>query len=136
MVPLSARPPTSFFARKKLAPRICGRAVTRALASDQYFKSIEISIVCRISDNNFTKLRISRAYVNLMSLPEGDVRMISLAWIGNYEIRMLEASPASSVDEPLFLIELFDHDELTSVDVRVCYEIEDGATAFEAFISR
>jgi len=92
--------------------------------------------VCRISDNNLTKLRISRAYFNLMSLPEGDVRIISLAWIGNYEIRMLEAPPSSCADESLFLIELFDHDEQTSVDVSVCYNIEEGATAFEAFISR
>jgi hypothetical protein len=92
--------------------------------------------VCGISDNNFTKLRISRAYINLLCLPEGDVRMISLAWIGNSEIRMLDASPTSSADEPLFLIELFDHDDQTSVEVRVCYEVEEGATAFEAFISR
>ncbi len=92
--------------------------------------------MCSISDNNFTKLRISRAYVNLMCLPEGEARMISLAWIGNYEIRMLEASPTGSVDEQLFLIELFDHDEQSSVDSRVCYDIEGGAAAFEAFASR
>ena len=92
--------------------------------------------MCRISDNNLTKLRISRAYFNLMSLPEGDVRIISLAWIGNYEIRMLEAPPTSPADEPLFLIELFDHDERTSVDCRVCYAIEEGATAFELFLSQ
>lgn len=92
--------------------------------------------MCRISDSNFSKLRISRAYFNLVSLPEGDVKIISLAWIGNYEIRMLETSPTSSADDPLFLIELFDHDEQTLVDFRVCYAIEDGATAFEAFLAR
>jgi hypothetical protein len=62
--------------------------------------------------------------------------MISLAWIGNYEIRMLEASRTSSGDEPLFLIDLFDHDAQSSLDSRVCYDIEEGATAFEAFASR
>jgi hypothetical protein len=92
--------------------------------------------VCRISDNNFTKLRISRAYYNLMCLPEGAARMISLAWIGSYEIRMLEASPANSADEPLFLMELFHHDAQTTIDSRVCYDIEEGAVAFEAFVSR
>ena len=99
-------------------------------------KPLRFSIVCRISDDNFTKLRISRAYFNLICLPEGDVRMISLAWIGNYEIRMLEASPTRSADEPLFLMELFDHDAQSLVDSRTCYGIEEGATAFAAFISR
>jgi hypothetical protein len=92
--------------------------------------------VCRISDNNFAKLRISRAYFKLMCLPEGEARMISLAWIGNYEIRMLDASPNNSVGGPLFLMELFDHDAQSSVDSRVCYDIEEGATAFDAFASR
>ena len=87
------------------------------------------------SDNNFTKLRISRAYFNLMCIPEGDGRMISLAWIGNYEIRILEASRTGSGEEPLFLIELFDHDAQSSVDSRVCYDIDEGAAAFEAFAS-
>jgi hypothetical protein len=62
--------------------------------------------------------------------------MISLAWIGNYEIRMFEASRASSDDAPLFLMELFDHDAQSTVDSRVCYAIEEGAVAFEAFVSR
>ena len=97
-------------------------------------KPLRFSIVT--SDNNFTKLRISRAYVKLMCLPEGDARMISLAWIGNYEICMLEAPPTSSGDEPLFLMELFDHDEQSSVESRVCYDIDGGAAAFEAFASR
>jgi hypothetical protein len=62
--------------------------------------------------------------------------MISLAWIGSYEIRMLEVSPIRSADGPLFLMELFDHDAQSSVDRRVCYDIEEGAAAFEAFASR
>jgi hypothetical protein len=59
--------------------------------------------------------------------------MVSLAQIGNYEIRMLEASKA---DGPLFLIELFDHDAQSSVDSCVCDDIEEGVAAFEDFISR
>jgi hypothetical protein len=101
-----------------------------------FFRSFRGSIVSAASDNNFTKLRISRAYFNLMCLPEGDARMISLAWIGNYEIRMLEAPQTSSGDEPLFLIELFDQEAQSSVDSRVCYNIEESAAAFEAFVSR
>jgi hypothetical protein len=98
-------------------------------------KPSRFSIVYRISDNNFTKLRISRAYFNLMCLPDDGARMISLAWIGNCEIRMLEASPTGSADEPLFLMELFDHDAQSSVDSRVCHGIEEGVAAFEALAS-
>ncbi len=89
-----------------------------------------------ISDSHFSKQRITRAYINLRCLPEGDVGMISLAWIGNYEIRMLDVPQTGVADEPLFLIELFDHDAQSRVDSRICYEIEQGADAFEAFVSR
>jgi hypothetical protein len=97
-------------------------------------KGFRGSIVGAISDSNFSKLRITRAYINLLCLPQGDVGMISLAWIGNYEVRMLDVP--QTADEPLFLIELFDHDAQSQLDSRVCYEIEQGAAAFEAFVSR
>jgi hypothetical protein len=62
--------------------------------------------------------------------------MVSLVQIGNYEIRMLEASKADTADGPLFLIELFDHDAQSSVDSCVCDDIEEGVAVFEDFISR
>ena len=62
--------------------------------------------------------------------------MVSLAQIGNYEIRMLDASKADTADGPLFLIELFDYDAQSSVDSRVGGDIEEGVAAFEDFISR
>jgi hypothetical protein len=89
--------------------------------------------VCKIADNAFRKLRITRAYIKLLCIPDGQARMVSLAQIGNYEIRMLEASKA---DGPLFLIELFDHDAQSSVGSCVCDDIEEGVAAFEDFISR
>jgi hypothetical protein len=94
------------------------------------------SKVCAVSDSNFSKLRITRAYINLLCLPQDDVGMISLAWIGNYEIRMLDVSQTGAADEPLFLIELYDHDAQMQLDRRLCYEIEQGAAAFEAFVAR
>ena len=48
---------------------------------------------------------------------------------------MLEASKADTANGPLFLIELFDHDAQSSVDSRICDDIE-GVAAFEDFISR
>jgi hypothetical protein len=58
--------------------------------------------VCKITDNMFSKLRITRAYIKLLCIPEGDARIVSLVQIGNYEIRMLEASKADTADGPLF----------------------------------
>jgi hypothetical protein len=92
--------------------------------------------VCKISDIEFSKLRVARAYIKLLCLPEGCVKMVSLARIGNYEVRMLDASQNSSDAAALFSIELFDHDEQLSLDICSCCSIEQGVAAFEDFISR
>ena len=62
--------------------------------------------------------------------------MVTLGRIGNYEVRMLEASKADTADGPLFLIELFDHDAQSSVDSRICCGIDEGVAALRDFISR
>ena len=89
-----------------------------------------------IPDNTFSKLRITRAYIKLLCIPEGEARMVSLAEIGNHEIRMLEVSSADTADGPLFLIQLFDYDAQLLVDSCVCGNIEEGVAAFDDFISR
>jgi hypothetical protein len=94
------------------------------------------SIVCKIPDN-FTELRITRAYIKLLCIPENQPdRMVSLGHFGNCEIRMVEASQTGATDVPLFLMELFDHDAQMSVDSCGCHSIKEAAAAFEDFISR
>jgi hypothetical protein len=113
------------------------RAITEATIIQTFrIQTLRGSIVCKISDNTFSKLRITRAYIKLLCIPEGDAKMVSLVQIGSYEIRLLEASKADTADGPLFLIELFDHDAQSSVDSCICGDIEEGAAAFEDFISR
>jgi hypothetical protein len=92
-------------------------------------------MVCNRSDREFRKLRIARAYMKLLCLPEGDGRFVSLVRIGSYEVRMLDVSQTGSADKPLFCLELFDHDAQTAVDNLVCYDIEEGVATFEQFIS-
>lgn len=92
--------------------------------------------MAKTPDNTFSKLRMTRAYIKLLCIPEGETKMVLLAQIGNCEIRMLEAAKADSDDGPLFLIELFDHDAQSVVDSCVCHDIEEGVTAFENFVSR
>ena len=90
-----------------------------------------------VSEYNFTTLRIARAYVSLLSRPDGDPRAISLAWIGDCEIRMhISQQPCSIVKHPLFILYFFDHAEQEFIDIRACYDLAEGATAFDAFVSR
>lgn len=92
--------------------------------------------MAKISDNTFSTLRMTRAYIKLLCIPEGETKIVSLVQIGNFEIRMLEAPKADIADGPLFLIELFDHDAQSAVDSCVCDDIEEGVAAFEKFVSR
>jgi hypothetical protein len=92
--------------------------------------------VCKASEIEFSKLRITRAYIKLLCIPEGAAKMVSLARLGNYEVRMLESSQNDSDAAPQFSIELFDHDAQSLVDSCRCYGIDEGAAAFRDFISR
>jgi hypothetical protein len=62
--------------------------------------------------------------------------MISLAWVGNCEVRMQDAPSKGAAREPLFQMDVFDHDSQQSIENRLCYDIEEGAVAFEALVSR
>ena len=90
--------------------------------------------VGRALEYNLTTLRVSRAYVSLLSRPEGDAAAISLAWIGDFEIRMHTAPPTSAVKQPLFIVDVFDHDAQLFIDSRACYTIAEGAVAFDEFL--
>ena len=91
-------------------------------------------VVGRALEYNLTTLRVSRAYVSLLSRPEGDTAAISLAWIGDFEIRMHAAPPTSAVKQPLFIVDIFDHDAQLCIDSRACYTIAEGAVAFDEFL--
>ena len=60
-------------------------------------------------------------------MPEdGPEALVSLASIGNHEVRML-AGPAVDLDSaPLFWLELFDHNTKTSIDSFCCHQLKDA----------
>jgi hypothetical protein len=89
--------------------------------------------VSRAFEYNFTTLRISQAFITLQCRRESEGRMVSLAWIGDFEIRMHAATPTSA-DKPLFILGIFDHDARLFIDSRACYTLADGAAAFDDFI--
>jgi hypothetical protein len=113
------------------------RAATFASAQAPQTGNIPKSMM-PVTSNKFSELRITRAYLRLLCIPENasGVRMVLLEQIGDYEIRMFEAGPADSVDGPLFWMELFDHNEQSSVDSCSCYEIEQAVTVFDGFVSQ
>jgi hypothetical protein len=92
-------------------------------------------IDCNTSEWTLTDLRISKAYARLCTMPEdGPEALVSLASIGNHEVRML-AGPAVDLDSaPLFWLELFDHSMKTSVDSFRCYRLNDAALVFNDFV--
>jgi hypothetical protein len=83
---------------------------------------------------NLATLRISRAFISLLCRPNDDAKGISLAWIGDCEIRMHAAAPGDAVEQPLFTIGMFDHDAQCFIDSRACYTLSEGAVVFEAFL--
>jgi hypothetical protein len=90
--------------------------------------------VGRALEYNLTTLRVSRAYVSLLSRAEVDAAAISLAWIGDYEIRMHAAPSDSAAKQPLFIVDIFDHDAQLSIGSRACHSVAEGAIAFDEFL--
>ena len=79
-----------------------------------------------------TELRIARAYVKLSSVPEDSSQAsVSLAWIGNCEIRMFRRPETDFDSVALFWLELFDHGARRSIDSFRCHKIEDAAPRFD-----
>jgi hypothetical protein len=114
----------------------CGGGACGAEAHTSFYR-IQSLIVDRTSDKTLSELRIARAYIKLLCTPEGNSQTsISLARIGDYEIRIFEGSQTNSNGTPLFWLELFDHGAQRSVDSFSCHKIEDAVVEFEDFISQ
>ena len=89
------------------------------------------------SERLLTELRIARAYVKLSSIPEdGSKPSVSLAYIGNCEIRMFRGPEADLDGMTLFWLELFDNVTKTSVDSFRCQKIKDATAVFDDFMSQ
>jgi hypothetical protein len=87
-------------------------------------------------NTSVTELRIARAYVKLSSiLEDGPEVSVSLASIGNCEIRMFRGPEVDFGGAPLFWLELFDHSTKRSIDGFCCLSIKDAVPIFDDFIS-
>jgi hypothetical protein len=88
------------------------------------------------SETTLIELRIARAYVKLSCIPEdGSEASVSLARIGDCEIRMLRVREPDLDGTPLFWLELLDNNK-TSIDSFRCHKIKDATPIFEYFASQ
>ena len=94
--------------------------------------------MCKTFDETLGELRLTQAYIKLLSIAEKrtGTGMVSVARIGNYEIRIFESSQRGSDGEPPIWMELFDHDAQISVDSSRCREIEEALAVFRDFVAQ
>ena len=94
--------------------------------------------MCKTFDETLGELRVTQAYIKLLSIAERgtETGTVSLARIGNYEIRILEGSKSGSDSESLIWMELFDHDAQMSIDSFRCREVEDALAVFKDFFAQ
>jgi hypothetical protein len=90
------------------------------------------------SERVLTELLIARALVNLSSIPAESLQpTVTLASIGNCEIRMFLGKQAADVDGvSLFWLELLDYGTNLSVDSVRCSTIREAAPVFEHMMSQ
>lgn len=102
------------------------------------FDRIQGVTVCRTFDETLGELRVTQAYIELISIPEKDpgTRMIPVVRIGNYEIRIVRLSLEGFDGEPTIWMELFDHITQVSVDSSRCREIEHSLAMFKDFVAQ
>jgi hypothetical protein len=95
------------------------------------------SVMNCTSETALIELRVARAYVKLSCIPEDSSEAsVSLASIGNCEIRMFRAREADFDGMSLFWLELRDHGANTSVDSFKCHKIKDAVPVLEDFMSQ
>ena len=88
------------------------------------------------SESTLIELRIARAYVKLSCIPEDSSEAsVSLARIGDCEIRMLRVREPDLDGTPLFWLELLDNNN-TSIDSFRCHKLKDATSVFEYFSSQ
>ena len=102
------------------------------------FDRIQGVTVCRIFDETLGELRVTQAYIELLSIPEkgAGTRSIPIIRTGNYEIRIFRLSQNGSDSEPAIWMVLFDHGTRLPVDTGRCREIEDAMVVFKEFVAQ
>ena len=82
-------------------------------------------------------LRVTQAYVRLFFVPESEdgARTISLARLGNYEVRLVELVQSDGACDPPLWVELYDRNIPGSIDSCSASDLEEMVCAAEQLLS-
>ena len=82
--------------------------------------------------------RLIEVYTSLANAPKDEhgFRIATLARYGVYEVRMIEPATEPKSEAELFLVELFDHRDRSSLDSFGGFDLEDAASGLEELISQ
>ena len=89
-----------------------------------------------VRDDAYRTANCESIYQTLVHSEDGSEASVSLASIGNSEIRMFRGREADLDSKALFWLELVDHGTKTSVDSFRCQKIKDAVPVFENFLSQ
>jgi hypothetical protein len=94
--------------------------------------------VCRTFDETLGELRVTQAYIELLSISEKgpESRAIPIVRSGSHEIRVFQVSQTSAISEPAIWIELHDHGTGFPIDSCRCGAIDDALAAFKDFVAQ
>jgi hypothetical protein len=99
-----------------------------------YFK---VCAMNSTAESVLIELRIARAYVRLSSMDaDGPKASVSLAKVGNCELRMFRGPENDFDSKALFWLELFDHGTRTSLDSCRCDNLKDATPAYELLMAQ
>jgi hypothetical protein len=82
--------------------------------------------------------RLLRAYRALFVVPAGDdgTRCVPLARFAAYEVRLLELTDDAPDRLPPLPVELYAHDDASTLDTCSLHELEDAVTAVDRLVAR
>jgi hypothetical protein len=92
----------------------------------------------RIFEETLGQLRVTQAYIDLLSKPAKDLgaSAASVFRAGDYEIRVFRVPQSESDYEPPIWMELFNHGTGLPVDSGRCRTIDDALAIFGEFVAQ
>jgi|SRR5262245_35918888 hypothetical protein len=93
--------------------------------------------MCIQADDDCAELRLTRGYVRVRVAPPDadDVKTVSLARFGHYDVRLFEFVPEKPTEPTPIWLELYSHETRCGIDSYRCYDLEAAVRATEELIA-
>lgn len=94
-------------------------------------------ILRKLAEAKPSEWQFMQAYLTLFVLPANNgLKTVSVARFGVYEVRLIEFCELPEAETPLPWIELYAHDDRSSLDSFACEEFAEAVAVAEHFIAR